>query len=506
MSGAAIAMTDSSTCIVQTACGAVAGREIDGLRVFRAIAYARAPVGALRFRPPEPVQPWPGVHDACRPGPIAPQTPSRLASVMGDIDAPQSEDCLTLDLYAPAALAGGLRPVVVWLHGGAFSSGAGSLPWYSGEALARRGDLVFVAPNFRLGALGFLCLPGVADGNMGLLDALAALRWVVANIAAFGGDPRRITLMGQSSGGSMIDALIDTPQARRLFQRAIVQSAPLGRPRLERQEASAIGERYRGLVDERWRNDLQHAPVAALLQAQGPLAASFRPPLGGTALPFMPVLPVPADAAPNPAAAAGAGSGAVASASAPPLDILVGSNADEMRAFYAGNPALSQVSEEQVRQSFAASLGERAADALDHYRSLRPGPLGTATLCDLYGDLVFRLGALRFAQARQARGDAVFVYQFDWASTAFGACHCFELPFIFGNLADWRGAPMMQGIDEAVFEQRSRSVQDAWLAFIRHGKPGWPGYDATARRATMRFADDGGVVDDPAGAARHPLY
>ena len=178
-----------------------------------------------------------------------------------------------------------------------------------------------------------------------------------------------------------------------------------------------------------------------------------------------------------------------------------------MRAFYAGNPALSRVSEEQVRQSFAAALGERAADALDHYRSLRPGPLGTATLSDLYGDLVFRHGALRFAQARQARGDTVFVYQFDWASSSFGACHCFELPFVFGNLPAWRDAPMMQDIDDAQFARRSRAVQDAWLAFIRDGKPGWPGYAAVAgRRATMRFADDGGVVDDPAGVAQHPLY
>src|SRR6185369_11459127 len=153
---------------------------------WRGVPYAAAPTGARRFLPPAPAESWTGTRDAAADGPVPPQNRSRLAHVMGDVDPPQGEDCLTLTLHAPAAPGTG-RPVVVWLHGGAWLSGAGSLPWYSGRSFAANG-VVAVGVNYRLGELGFLRLPGVSDGNLGLLDQLEALRWVRANIAAFGGD------------------------------------------------------------------------------------------------------------------------------------------------------------------------------------------------------------------------------------------------------------------------------------------------------------------------------
>ena len=176
-----------------------AARARTASRCSAACPTPRAPVGELRFQPPQPVPAWRGVRDATKDGPIAPQGRSRLAHVMGDFERPQSEDCLTLNVWTPAADAK-KRPVLVWIHGGAFSSGAGSLPWYSGERLAANGDIVAVSINYRLGALGFLCLPGISDGNLGLLDQVAALRFVRDNIAAFGGDPDNVTVVGPVGG------------------------------------------------------------------------------------------------------------------------------------------------------------------------------------------------------------------------------------------------------------------------------------------------------------------
>ena len=163
---------------------------------------------------PSPCTPWQGVRDATRDGPIAPQGRSRLAHIMGDFERPQSEDCLTLNIWTPAPDSK-KRPVMVWIHGGAFASGAGSLPWYSGESFAANGDIVAVSINYRLGALGFLCLPGVSDGNLGLLDQVAALRFVRDNIAAFGGDPDNVTVVGQSAGAASIAILMTMPRRAR---------------------------------------------------------------------------------------------------------------------------------------------------------------------------------------------------------------------------------------------------------------------------------------------------
>jgi len=156
---------------VRTKAGELRGTYENGIAVFRGVPYAAAPIGELRFSPPQPTPPWQGVRDATQDGPVAPQGRSRLAHVMGDFERLQSEDCLTLNIWTPAADSA-KRPVLVWIHGGAFASGSGSLSWYSGERFAANGDVVVVSINYRLGALGFLCLPGVSDGNLGLLDRL----------------------------------------------------------------------------------------------------------------------------------------------------------------------------------------------------------------------------------------------------------------------------------------------------------------------------------------------
>ena len=194
------------------------------------------------FYRPQPAPAWQGVRDARRDGPIAPQARSRLAHVMGDFERPQSEDCLTLTIWTPAADAG-KRPVLVWIHGGAFGSGAGSLPWYSGERFAANGDVVVGLDQLSARRARIPVPAGREPGNLGLLDQVAALRFVRDNIAAFGGDPANVTVVGQSAGASSIAMLMTMPAARGLFRRAILQSTPFGRMTRTLDDAHRIGRR-----------------------------------------------------------------------------------------------------------------------------------------------------------------------------------------------------------------------------------------------------------------------
>ena len=187
--------------VAQTALGNLRGVFTDGVAAFRGVPYAAPPIGELRFAPAAPVRAWTGLRDATRHGPIAPQLPSRLSVAMGNFSRPHDEDCLTLTICTPAP-DGKARPVLVWLHGGAWISGAGSLDWYDGARLAREGDLVFVGVNYRLGALGWLHRPGIVDAEAGTSDMIAALAWVRDHIAGFGGDPASVTVMGQSAGAT----------------------------------------------------------------------------------------------------------------------------------------------------------------------------------------------------------------------------------------------------------------------------------------------------------------
>jgi para-nitrobenzyl esterase len=203
--------------IAQTALGDLAGFWDDGVAEFRGVPYALPPVGERRFAPARPVPPWPGRRDATRHGPIAPQMSARVKAAMGDFTRPQDEDCLTLTIWTPATDSA-RRPVLVFLHGGAYATGAGSLDWYDGSRLARDGDMVVVGVNYRLGVLGFLCRPGIVESNLGIGDQHAALTWVRDHISSFGGDPACVTVAGQSAGGGSIAMLLLRPQSRRLIR------------------------------------------------------------------------------------------------------------------------------------------------------------------------------------------------------------------------------------------------------------------------------------------------
>jgi para-nitrobenzyl esterase len=265
-------MTD----LVHAPAGALRGVATGAVTAFLGIPYG----SAERFAAPRPAPAWEGVRDAVRPGPAAPQPPSRLERVMGPgSDLVQDEDCLSLNVWTPGGTG---LPVLVWLHGGAFSSGSGAEAWYDGALLAERGRMVVVTVNYRLGALGYLYLsPEFAPANLGLLDQIAALGWVRENIAAFGGDPDRVTLAGQSAGALSTLALLGDPAGRGLFQQVILQSAPTGVQPYGPREAARIGRRLLDILglhpDE--ADQLRAVPVPRLLAAQGELARRMAAPL-----------------------------------------------------------------------------------------------------------------------------------------------------------------------------------------------------------------------------------
>jgi para-nitrobenzyl esterase len=481
--------------IVETRYGRVEGQREGGVLCFRGIPFAGPASGAGRWRPPAPPAPWAGVRAAARSGAVAPQTGGLMSRLLGEGELETSEDCLTLDLYTPATDAA-RRPLLFWIHGGGFTTGAGSLPVYAGAALAERGGVVVVAPNYRLGALGFLCLPelareeGGAPGNFGLLDQLAALAWVREHAAAFGGDPARVTVFAQSAGAMCAATLMGVARARGLFARAILQS---GAARNVHAQATAerVAEVFLAEAGVR-RSDLsalRALPAHAVLGAQARTAQRlareipdpvFQPALDGALLPRAPL-------------------DAVAQGETRGIPLLIGTNRDEWKYYGLGDPRARALDEAGLLRRFRRGLaGADAAGrpwaerALALYRELRPGEAPAELWFAFQTDRWFRHPALRLAERHAAQEPATWLYLFGWRSPALGgalgSCHALEVPFVFGNVAHPRLAALV-GEGEAP-RRLSERMQDAWCAFARGEAPGradlpaWPAYEA-GRRATF---------------------
>lgn len=485
---------------VATAAGAVQGVGSDGVVAFLGIPYAADPYGALRFAAPAPAPPWEGVRPATAYGPTALKTgyPAPIDRLLAE-PAVDGEACLNLNVWTPDPGASRL-PVLVWIHGGAFQYGSGAVPDYAGDGFARHG-VVTVTINYRLGIDGFAWLEG-APSNRGLLDQVAALRWVRDNIAAFGGDPDRVTIAGESAGAMSVTSLLAMPSAAGLFHRAIAESGA-GHHAL----TEATARRLAGYLAE----DLGVAPTATdmagvafdrLLRAQNDLAAGpqrdpnpdrwreaatnimvFEPVIDGNVLPGLPIDVI-----------AGGGGAEV--------DLLVGTNRDEQRLFVVPAGMLELVDDNVVR--LAAAGWSVPPGAVDLYRSNRPGQLPGEVLCDLGSDWFFRIPAIRLAEARNGRRGQSYAYEFAWASSAFdgklGACHAIEIPFVFDHL-DRVGGPSLFAPGEDVPQGLADTVHKAWVDFVTDGDPGWAPYDLQ-RRPTMTFATASEVVDDPRGDER----
>jgi para-nitrobenzyl esterase len=461
--------------IARTSLGDLRGAWQDGIAAFRGVPYALPPTGERRFTAAQSVQGWSGLRDAARHGPIAPQLPSRLRVAMGDFERPHDEDCLTLAICTPAPDAKA-RPVLVWLHGGAWISG-------DGANLARDGDVVVVGVNYRLGALGWLHRPGIVDVEPGTSDMIAALNWVRDHIAAFGGDPRCVTVMGQSAGATSIGRLLTLPEARKLFHRAIMQSGGFGRGAYTSEMATERADQFLHALDiDPQSSDalarLRGVDVARLLEAQSHLARSNAR-FAQTNPPFMPVLPRAMTQAEMLGAIADGADG---------KQVLVGATADEVHAFFAADPAMQDVPADKL----VARFGGEAA--LARYRARRPGASAMDLLADLGSDETFVLPATRLAEAITRRGGTAYAYLFDWAApgSRFRSCHCIDLPFVFGTFAAWADAPMLAGGDQVQMADLSAVMQRAWIGFVRAGDPrqehlsDWPAYNTT-EWPTMRF-------------------
>ncbi|HUC03951.1 MAG TPA: carboxylesterase/lipase family protein [Acidimicrobiales bacterium] len=489
--------------------GRVRGVSRQGLWSFSGIPYARSPEGDLRWRPPLEPEPWAEVRSAAEFGPIAPQPlPTGPLASPADPGAnePQSEDCLTLNIWTPevpdAPRRVGGRPVMVWIHGGGFTGGSGSVFLYRGGRLSRSGDVVVVTLNYRLGALGFLGHRALGTGegfvgNWGLHDQVAALRWVRQHIARFGGDPDNVTVFGESAGAFSIAALLGAPGATGLFRRAVIQSGGAHVHTVD--DAERRAQRLADILGlpAVSRELLTAVPAPDLVAATTELAAQ-RPDPGLIPLPYLPV--VDGSFLPqHPLAAVRTGASA-------DVDLLIGSNRDELTLFGLGDPSLFEMDDDAVaRWTALAAPDVPTAELLDAYRAARADRAESVAARDVWvalgSDCVFRWPSLQLAAARSSRS---YVYLFDWESPAFGgmlgACHALELPFVFG-VVDVPAVQLLSGSGPAA-DRLSSVMQQAWLSFARHGDPSheelgpWPAWDA-ATRSTMVFGPSTGVVDAP---------
>lgn len=497
--------SDPDLLTVETTHGHVRGDHKRGTYRYKGIPFAAPPVGARRFRPPAPAESWTGVRDATGKFATAPQPTGGVETLLGMQDGPpQSEaDCLTLNVWTPAPDAG-RRPVMVWIHGGAFVSGTGSTAWYDGSNLASR-DVVVVTLNYRLGALGFLHLADLGgerfagSGNVGLLDQAAALRWVHDNIETFGGDPDNVTIFGESAGGMSVGTHLALPASQGSFHRAIAQSGAVANVH-DRDQATAVTTRLLDLLDlgPDQIDALETIPFPSLIEAQDTISNDFGIARG---LPFQPVVDgVTLPEQPMAALRAGAAAG---------INLLTGTNRDEMRLFTSMDPRRDRLDDARLARRVQRFTGSDPDVLVRVYRDAAPD----ASPADLYEaigtDAVFRMPAIEMAEAQSAHAD-VWVYEFHRASTAFGgslgAAHAVEIPFALDNLTA-PGANFFIGEPTEAMQHLATQMADAWTAFARHGDPNgstlpaWGKY-APPSRPTMVFDLDSKVVEDPAGSRR----
>jgi para-nitrobenzyl esterase len=492
-----------SAVIASTAYGRVEGEQRSKHVAFRGLPYARPPVGALRFCAPEPPEPWTGVRAARDFAASAPQGRTAAPGMLAD--GPQSEDCLYLNVYTPA-LDHARRPVLFWIHGGAFTLGSGSQPIYDGGPLTERGDVVVVTINYRLGALGYAYFGEHGDigatANPGQLDQVAALRWVRDNIAAFGGDPGNVTIFGESAGSFAVCTLLAMPAASGLFHRAIAQSGAslnLVTP----DEAAKITDALLadlGIPASECER-LREVPVDRLLRAQeaaGRIALTMRgfsPVFDGVTVPQQP----------GDAFADGQGSD---------VPLVIGTNRDEMNLFAMDKlrefdkPMDDARAVDVLARALQRSAGPRVPNLLAAYRESRKGRglphSNRALLSAIQSDQRFRIPSVRYAEAYRARSPSTFMYLFTYESPAMrGAlrsCHALEIPFVFGTL-DKPFQDRFAGTGPAV-QALSAQMMDAWLGFARNGQLGhprlgdWVPYDKE-RRATMVFDKHSALEDAP---------
>ena len=437
----------------------------------KGIRYA----SAERFSPPQLLTYSPGGELGVS-GPISPQVPGMLEQMLGQDISQMNEDCLFLDVYAPTETPAGGAPVLVWIHGGAFVNGSGSVQWYDGSNLAARGAVV-VTINYRLGALGFL-----GTGNWGTLDQICALQWVQQNISSFGGNPNNVTIFGESAGGSAVISLLAAPQAQGLFHKAWAMSPSIRQLR-SAESAEKWEAAFLDAAGVRSRAEAKELSVEKILEAQSKVLGMpsnsydmFTPAGGGAGLP----------------------DDILAAAAQNDVPFCVGTNKDESLLFLAFDPVFSNATTEQWEKAVAKQFAENASIAQKTYEEARPGATPLQLIAAVASDHGFRRPAQKFCEDRHGQGTPSWMYWFTWASPAFdgilGSAHALDIPFAFDNLHT-PGTDMLFGDVQALKPLASRFA-DEIVTFAAQGAPTWAAFDVE-KRPTLRLDTNIELLHDP---------
>jgi para-nitrobenzyl esterase len=510
-------MNDQSAPVVEISSGKLRGTIIEGVAAFKAVPYAAPPIGPHRFLPPRDPEPWPGVRDATAYAGRAPQaglraaTRPELETFSGTPDtSPDSEDCLTLHVWTPSVTDGAKRPVMVWLHGGAFAYGSANSERLRGSRLARRGDVVVVTVNHRLNIFGHLDLSDVGgadyqrSGNAGVLDLVAALAWVRNNIARFGGDPGNVTIFGESGGGGKVSTLLAMPVAAGLFHRAIIQSGAAVRLRTKERSLKLTELVLKELgVTAAAIEQLRTLSVARLLAAIKPAERAlglspyrlfdrypFGPVVDGDVLPRQPFDPDAPDIMCD-------------------IPVIIGDMKDETASFLASDDLVWRrtLTEAQMVDRVREIAGVDTDRVVATYGRLYPGAGPAERLIATTTDCNFRIRSLVLAQRRVAKATApLWMYSFDWETPVHGgkmrAPHAMDVPFTFDTI-DLTNAT--DGSDTA--RRLAKTMSGVWSAFARNGVPDhpliphWPAY-RVPERATLILDAACRIDNDPRGETR----
>lgn len=502
--------TDPSL-VVDTGSGPVRGTDDGLMRTWKGVRYAAPPIGDLRWRSPQPPEPWVEIADATEFGPVSPQPANAIIDL--NPDAVEDEDCLTLNVFAPTGHdSAPPRPVMVWLHGGAYIFGASSQRLFDAEHLVTRGDVIVVTVNYRIGALGFLDLSSftsdehVFDSNLALRDVLLALNWVRRNIAGFGGDPEQVTLFGESAGGGLVTTLMTMPSSKGLFARAIAESSPATSV-YDTTRAARVAQMFLDKVSVTPAEiaRLRELPVDQIVDsgfaiyravpAEYPGTLAFAPVMDGDLIPDYPV-------------------SRFRDGLAHPVPLMIGTNKDEAGLFKLMKSPLMPIQSETILKMFADMAAEHPELTLPSEAQVGSAYTGLNLKAKGLGvarDVGFRMPTLWLAEGH-SRVASVYLYRFDWATPmlrllGIGATHATELPYLWGNLVSGPKDITFKLGGLSTGKAISERMQTRWLAFAiggaplgPQGEPEWPKFevnaDGSGERATFVIDKNDRVVDD----------